>query len=48
MDNSGYLFAAFAIIWIVFFGYVLILARRQSRLEMAMKALTKILRDKTV
>ena len=33
MQNGGYLFAAFAIIWASVFGYVLMLASRQKRLQ---------------
>lgn len=33
MDNLGYLFAAFAVIWIVVFGYILVLMNRQKKLK---------------
>ncbi len=33
MENAGYLFAAFAIVWAVVFSYVLILFNRQKRLQ---------------
>ena len=33
MDNLGYLFAAFAVIWAVVFGYVLVLMNRQKKLK---------------
>jgi CcmD family protein len=33
MDNLGYLFAAFAVIWAVVFGYILILMNRQKKLK---------------
>ena len=33
MENLGYLFAAFAIVWAVIFGYVLSLSRRQRQLR---------------
>ncbi len=33
MENAGYLFAAFAIIWVVLFGYILVLSRRQKKLR---------------
>ena len=33
MDNLGYLFAAFAVIWAVVFGYILVLMNRQKKLK---------------
>ena len=33
MQNAGYLFAAFTIIWALVFGYVLFLVRKQSTLN---------------
>ena len=33
MENAGYLLAAFAIIWAVVFGYVLIMLRKQRKLQ---------------
>lgn len=33
MANLSFLMAAFIIIWIVLFGYVLLLAQRQKRLQ---------------
>lgn len=33
MENGGYLFAAFAIVWAVLFAYILLLANRQRRLK---------------
>ena len=33
MDNLGYLFAAFALIWVGLFAYVLVLIQRQQRLR---------------
>ena len=33
MENFGYLFAAFAIIWAVVFSYVFALSRRQRQLQ---------------
>jgi CcmD family protein len=32
MENLGYLIAAYAIIWVVTFGYILTLGARQRRL----------------
>ncbi len=33
MDNLGFMFAAFAIIWGAFFVYVIVLSRRQKQLR---------------
>ena len=33
MDNMGYLFAAYTIIWAAVFGYVLSLYQRQRKLQ---------------
>jgi CcmD family protein len=38
-SNLGYLFAAFAVCWLVFFVYAFIMARRQSDLERQVRAL---------
>ncbi len=39
MQNAGFLFAAFAIIWALIFGYVLVLIGRQARLRAEIAAL---------
>jgi len=33
MDNLGYLFAAFAVIWVGLFAYILFLAQKQRQLK---------------
>jgi len=33
MENLGYLFTAYTIIWAVVFGYVLFMQRKQRRLQ---------------
>jgi CcmD family protein len=33
MENLGYLFAAYTVIWAVVFGYVLFMQRKQKRLQ---------------
>ena len=33
MENSGYLFAAYAVIWAIVFGCVLFMQRKQRRLQ---------------
>ena len=44
MENSGYLLAAYSVIWAVVFGYVFVLSRRQRHLQReldSLKARTK-------
>ena len=33
MENLGYLFAAYTVIWIVVFGYILFMQRKQKKLQ---------------
>ena len=33
MENLGYLFAAYTLIWAVVFGYILFMQRQQRRLQ---------------
>ncbi len=44
MDNLSYLFAAYAIIFAVIFGYVLFIWRRQIALEAELRAMEARLR----
>jgi CcmD family protein len=46
MENSGYLFAVFGIVWLVLFIYVLMLINSQNRLQKEIKSLTKVLQEK--
>ncbi len=46
MENSVYLFATFAIIWALVFGYVLILYNRQRRLRREIDTLKQALKRK--
>lgn len=46
MGDSGYLFAAFVIIWALVFGYVLVLINRQRRLRQEINALQEALQKK--
>lgn len=46
MENAGYLLAAFIAVWAVVFGYVLVLFRRQSRLQRDIERLKEALREK--
>jgi len=45
MENLGYLFAAFALIWVVVFGYVLVLQRRQRRLQREIDSLRESIKE---
>jgi CcmD family protein len=45
MDNFGYLFAAYTIIFAVIFLYVIFMWRRQSRLEVELRAMEARLKD---
>jgi len=33
MDNMGYLFAAYTVIWAVVFGYIFFMQRKQRKLQ---------------
>jgi CcmD family protein len=46
MEHSGYLFAAFAIVWAVLFAYVVLLVRRQERLKQEIETLKEMLKEK--
>ncbi len=45
MENFGYLFAAYTIIFAVIFLYVVFIWRRQSRLEVELRAMEAQLKD---
>lgn len=46
MENSGYFFAAFAIVWAVLFAYVFLLAGRQRQLKHEIESLKEMLEEK--
>jgi CcmD family protein len=46
MENLGYLWAAFTIVWAVVFGYVLLLINRQRRLRRDINSLREALKEK--
>ena len=48
MENAGYLFAAFAVIWAFVFGYVLVLISRQRQLRREIESLKAALAEKGV
>ena len=39
MQNAGYLFAAYAVIWVLFFGYLFTLLNRQRKIRREIDAL---------
>ena len=41
MDNAGFIFAAFGLIWAVVFGYVMFLANKQARINRRMDAIER-------
>lgn len=46
MENGGYLFSAYGIVWAVVFGYVLSLLNRQRRLRQEIDSLKEALKEK--
>ena len=46
MENAGYLFAAFAIVWAVLFAYIFVLVGRQRRLKREVESLKKTLKER--
>ena len=46
MENLSYLFAAYTAIWLVIFGYLFSLSRRQRSLEREIESLRKALEGK--
>jgi CcmD family protein len=44
MDNLGYLFAAFAVIWVGLFAYILVLTQKQRQLRRDMDWLKETLK----
>ncbi len=47
MENGGYLYAAFSVIWVLLFGYVFVLMNRQKRIRREIDSLKEALRHKT-
>jgi CcmD family protein len=48
MENAGYLLAAFAIVWAVIFGYVLLLLKQQKRLRREIDSLKEASKERGV
>ena len=40
MENLGYLFAAYSVVWLVLFGYIYLLYTRQQKLKQELDALS--------
>ncbi len=47
MQNGGYLFAAFAVVWTGVFVFTLFLSSRQAKLHKEIEALKTALKEKT-
>ncbi|MFC2009502.1 CcmD family protein [Chloroflexota bacterium] len=46
MENAGYFFAAFAIVWALLFAYIFLLAIRQRQLKREIESLKELQKDK--
>jgi len=46
MENAEFLFAAFAIVWVLLFGFVLLLFNRQRKLRGEINTLRESLKDR--
>ena len=46
MENAGYLFAAYGVVWAVVFGYVVVLQNRQRRLRREINSLKETLKER--
>jgi CcmD family protein len=46
MENAGYLFTAFSLVWILLFVYVMVLFIRQKKLREEINTLRESLKDK--
>ena len=46
MENAGYLFAAYTIVWALVFGYIFLLLNRQKGLRRDLESLKKTLIEK--
>jgi CcmD family protein len=46
VENLGYLFAVYSIVWAVIFGYVLFLIKGQRRLRREIQRLGEALKEK--
>lgn len=45
MENAGYILAAFVVVWLLFFGYLLVLLNRQKKLKREIESLKEALKE---
>ncbi|MDP2720228.1 MAG: CcmD family protein [Dehalococcoidia bacterium] len=45
MENAAYLFTAYAIVWAVVFGFILVLFNRQKKLRQEISSLKELLQE---
>ncbi len=48
MENTGFLLAAFSIVWAVVFGYILLMVNRQRKLRIEIDSLKTMLKEKGI
>ena len=48
MENAGYLFAAYTVIWVVIFGYVISMFTRQRKLQRELDLLKEMFKEKQI
>ncbi len=48
MENTGFLLAAFSIVWAVVFGYILLMINRQRKLRIEIASLKATLKEKGI
>ena len=48
MENLGFLFAAYTIIWVVLFGYVISVFTRQRKLQKELDLLKEMFKEKQI
>ena len=46
MQDAGYIFAAYTVIWIVLIGFVLAMINRQSKVRREIERLRELVKDK--
>ena len=46
MENTGFVLAAFSIVWAVVFGYILHMFNRQRKLRIEIASLKEMLKEK--
>ncbi len=45
MENAGYLFAAYALVWVTVFGFILILLNQQKKFRQDLESLNATLKE---